>query len=882
MKVPDRIAEAARGRIDAASAPIDESRKQIEAGTPLRAEPDRDRAIDRVAAVVGVDAVKAGRIVDYVPPHEVGLSEPQRRKAEALQGRTVDYVGVAWLDAARTASKAVARIATRDGQPLGTGFLTSSRLLITNNHVIGDPRAAAGLVAEFRYELGVDQTSPSPVRFEFDPGAFFVTDDTDDLDFTLLAVGRPLDGASTLAPFGICPLSASAAKHSVGEPVNIVQHPDGDVKQVVVRENRILHRGDAVLHYLADTEPGASGSPVFNDEWQVVALHHWGEPHRERSARGGALLRTDVNEGIRASAIVEELKKRAPRLDANQRRLLEEALSAPPPGKVYSRTVGGAASRGPQTIVSEPFEPNPPHAPDQPDQPDQPDAPFAREAPEASRGGPPANRIDLNYGSRRGYNERFLKNFPLPMPQLSAPQRATAARVRGVGESARPFELKYEHFSVVMNAERRMAFFSICNIDGAKRNVVVRGTGKSKSGPEATEVWAVDPRIPLEAQLSDAFYARVRRDLRISNEFFARGHLTRREDPDWGPSTSAERADADTFHHPNACPQVQNAFNGSQKAWQGIENFVLNSADDSNLRVTVITGPVFDDQNDPVYEDSEFGPVAFPRRFWKIVARVEDETPLVFAVLADQSVAMDQLFNARRPEALFDWPKGKLSEEFKSTVAEIAELTGLDFGDLADHDVFAGAERAAEEVRERVRRPEDLFPRRRSSGDGFGLHPSIGAFLESWEAKEAKEAREAREAAKGAEKKPPPPRKRLVVEVEAVVVRLFPDDLSGARHQQFAVRPTKLLKVDPAAAKDREDVEKAIQQHEQVRVAVRFGDSRGLTDRIPGIRTGVKLHLKGEWISAESAFSVGGERLAVLHFTHDPLGFVCTPLRCFS
>jgi endonuclease/exonuclease/phosphatase family metal-dependent hydrolase len=59
---------------------------------------------------------------------------------------------------------------------------------------------------------------------------------------------------------------------------------------------------DKVLRYRTDTEPGSSGSPVFNNDWQLVALHHAG--YRED---GG----TAVNEGIRISAIVAHLMRRS-------------------------------------------------------------------------------------------------------------------------------------------------------------------------------------------------------------------------------------------------------------------------------------------------------------------------------------------------------------------------------------------------------------------------------------------------------------------------------------------------------------------------------------------------------------------------------------------
>jgi endonuclease G, mitochondrial len=867
MQIPDRIARAARGRVGAADSKIQDAYQHILDGKSLRAELERERAVQRVSVVAKVNAEMAARIVDYEDPASLGLTGESLRKAESIQGDSVDYVGVAWLEAGRIASNAVARIIFRDGRPLGTGFLVSDRLLLTNNHVITDKAFAAKLAVEFRYEISLNGDSTVPVRFELDPNGFFETDDRDNLDYTLIALGPSLTAGVSLMDFGCCPLSASSAKHSVGEAVTIVQHPDGDYKQVALRENRILHRGDTVLHYVADTEGGASGSPVFNDAWQVVALHHWGGPHRETSADGRP-LRTDVNEGIRISAIVAELQERATSMDVSQRKLLDNALNEPPLNDFGTRSIR-LPDVGPQSIIS--------------------NGSFDRKVRSISNenergGGEPASRIDQVYSNRRGYSDRFLENFLVPMPQLNATQRAAAARVRGIGDSGNPYELKYQHFSVVLNAKRRMPFFSICNIDGAKIIRVNRDTGKATGSPEASETWALDPRVPEETQLSDDFYRRLRSSLRAGGDFFARGHMTRREDPNWGRADTAERANSDTFHHTNACPQVQQAFNGSRKAWQGIEEYILNTTNISNLRVTVITGPVFDQKNDPIYEDEEFGSIALPRQFWKVVARVEDGKPIVFAILADQGEAMDLLFAGRREsrEALWDWP-AQLSRDYISTVAEIETLTGLDFGNLVDYDIFA---EDARESRLPVTSVEMFFPRRFSGvGDGFGSCSSIGDFLDLWEANRRDRAIDSADEspAEAKRKKPrrtqPQPRDRKIVEIEARVARVFADDLSGAKHQQFTIVPTKWLE---GSAKAKADVELAQAERIEVRVAIRFGDSRGLEDRIPGIRQNVELKLKGEWIAAQDAFDVGGEDIPVLHFTHDPLGFVCTPDDCYS
>jgi endonuclease G, mitochondrial len=862
MKPPDRtkIASAARGRVVAAYDKIQTAYQHILDGKSLRAEPEQHRAVARVAAVAKVNQEMAAKIVNYDNPAALGLTGESLRKAEAIQGQSVDYVGVAWLEAGRIASNAVARLIFRDGQPLGTGFLVSNRLLLTNNHVIPDKAYASGLLAEFRYEISLGGDSATTVRFELDPSTFFETDSEDDLDYTLIALGQPLTAGANLMDFGCCPLSASSAKHSIGEPVTIVQHPDGDYKQVVLRENRILHRGDTVLHYIADTEGGASGSPVFNDAWQVVALHHWGAPHREVSIDGRP-LRTDVNEGIRISAIVAELQERQTRMNSSQRRLLDDALKAPSLGDFGTRSFRIPAS-GSQAIIPNFGISDTPN--------------LLTESTNAEReGGAPANRIDRTYSNRRGYNQRFLKDFVVPMPQLNAAQIKIAARVRGIGDEVNPFELKYQHFSVVLNTKRRMAFFSICNIDGAKRIRVDRDTGKATGGPEASETWAVDPRVPEEAQLNDDFYRRLRSQLQANREFFARGHLTRREDPNWGQAAAAERANNDTFHHTNACPQAQIAFNGSQQAWQGIENYILDAADDSNLRVTVISGPVFT-EDDPIFDDDEFNAIALPKQFWKIVARVENGKPIAFAVLADQSEAMDLLFSGRREsrEALWDWPS-RLSKDYISTVSEIATLTGLDFGDLVDFDIFASE---GQESRRLVTSPEIFFPRGFSkTGEGFGKYTSIDDFLERWERELRERAPEAtpktRAAVRGKKL-----HNRKIVEIKAKIVRVFHDDLSGAKHQQFTVVPTQWISGGDAQS----EVETVKSEGAEVRVAIRFGDSRGLMDRVPGIHRNVELTLKGEWISARDAFDIDGEDIPVLHFTHDPIGYICTPTDCFS
>jgi hypothetical protein len=81
-----------------------------------------------------------------------------------------------------------------------------------------------------------------------------------------------------------------------GEPVNIIQHPKGRHKEVVVSNNWTLLLFDNYISYDADADFSSSGSPVFNQQWQLVALHH------------GSLPASRSQEGIRVCRIVESLR----------------------------------------------------------------------------------------------------------------------------------------------------------------------------------------------------------------------------------------------------------------------------------------------------------------------------------------------------------------------------------------------------------------------------------------------------------------------------------------------------------------------------------------------------------------------------------------------
>ncbi|MGW6376991.1 DNA/RNA non-specific endonuclease [Rhodococcus sp. NPDC055112] len=587
---------------------------------------------------------------------------------------TADFVGVRYLDAGVAASRAVCRVVIRDGrgidQGFGTGSLVSPALMLTNHHVLPNADTARNSVIEFNFQDGIDGKELPRQTFPLDPGAFFVADR--ERDFALVAVrGLP----ELLAPFGFNRLIESEGKAIIGDFVTIVQHPGGAKKQIALRENRIVDIPERFLHYSADTEPGSSGSPVFNDQWEVVALHHASVPAPAHAELGGVL-----NEGVRVSRILQHL--RGLELPPAWRRLADEVFAAeqvervtPAVDRPAPDTTGRAQeSRGGEVTVQIPLEITvrvgtstggsplsvtggaPPSAVG-----DRPPEVVAG-PPQAAGAEPEAISIDPDYRNRGGYDAGFL-GVPLPLPEHGGALEAVASA-----------ELRYHHFSVVMHRTRALALFTAVNIDGRQSQDLRRESDR----------WILDPRLPANQQTGEAVY----RDNPLD-----RGHLVRRLDPAWGPAAKA--ANDDTFHFTNCTPQHHD-FNAGSTLWLGLEDYILNNSDNAELAVTVVTGPVL------AADDPRYRGVALPRQFWKTVAMVKQDGELsVTGYLLSQAALLDEFAEG---EESFSFGAYRT---YQVPVRRIAALTGLGMGTYFAADPLERIE-ASGLARELVR-PQDLI-----------------------------------------------------------------------------------------------------------------------------------------------------------------------------
>jgi endonuclease G len=653
----------------------------------MKLDPDVLRAVEArrpknrqaAAAVDGVAAIIAAPPPSSVVPREL-LSErkanvgfagarPSSTEYERILGSN-DLVDEFYLERALVAAKPVCRITTRTAalHPTGyaTGFMVSPRLLLTNWHVLKTRDSAANGLAEFDYTLSISGEPVASCRFELTPGEFFVSDER--LDVALVAV-RPtaLDDGIGLARFGYHRLVLDPAKILDNEWITIIQHPGGQRRQFAIRENQLIATQDEFLWYASDTAPGSSGAPAFNDSFQVVALHHSGHAKRDgamyvlRDGRRVASLQNvddsevawDANEGVRISTLctffVENLDQKNPHVQ-------EFLATMKGSGDVMAQAMRGGASgpvqedasaSGPQ-ITSAPAEtraaggiaiPLTLHVSLSLGNA----ATFAVAAPAASVQAQPSARepvgeekltppqVDSDYTNRKGYDEKFLG------PTVPPPEPSDANSLAKMDGGS--YLIPYEHFSVAVSKKRRLALFTVSNVDYRQETRRPEPGDYSRKGltglgPNDQEAWVTDPRIPEQQQLPDKFY-------NADGGAFDKGHIVRREDVCWGTSREQIiRANCDTFHTTNCSPQVA-AFNRSNLhgIWGDLENYIQKQA--KTERYTLFAGPVLDDE-DWVFagkDDRGNVKVKIPRKFWKVVVATQGGALQAFAFLLEQDLS---------------------------------------------------------------------------------------------------------------------------------------------------------------------------------------------------------------------------------------------------
>lgn len=201
------------------------------------------------------------------------------------------------LELALEAAPAVVRIVLDRAPWGGSGFMIAPDLAMTAQHVIGSRDYLAGAQFLFGYQLDRAGHAREPVGASAKPDGVFFTDPA--LDFTIVELqGVPDFGA---------PLKLVSTPIQEEDRVAIIQHPAGNLKKISMQNNFVEYADRRVVQYTTSTMAGSSGAPVFNDAFEVVAIHSRGGPLTEP----GTGRKCERNAGASMIAVIEHLKANA-------------------------------------------------------------------------------------------------------------------------------------------------------------------------------------------------------------------------------------------------------------------------------------------------------------------------------------------------------------------------------------------------------------------------------------------------------------------------------------------------------------------------------------------------------------------------------------------
>lgn len=288
------------------------------------------------------EGIEVGRdipFIDNAPPdspsfYDISDQSPVDNPAHMLAGirefrNNVDFevaIGAdtslpsTFLEVLAKQRRAVGKISTsgtdfmgRSGSWSGTGFMVAKNILLTNHHVLNSADVAGRAAVDFTFEISeadlttgiAEPRGPSARRYRLDPTKLFVTSPVagGGLDYTFAWIEDEAEPT-----FGSIAMTRSAFSVTERERAFIIHHPNGRGRRVSLDENEVLRITTSAVRYTTDTMPGSSGSPVFNRQGRLIALHHASTNDPTQLPSGGTTA--VLNEGIKLSAIVADLESR--------------------------------------------------------------------------------------------------------------------------------------------------------------------------------------------------------------------------------------------------------------------------------------------------------------------------------------------------------------------------------------------------------------------------------------------------------------------------------------------------------------------------------------------------------------------------------------------
>ncbi|WP_353148565.1 DNA/RNA non-specific endonuclease [Chryseobacterium sp.] len=255
----------------------------------------------------------------------------------------------------------------------------------------------------------------------------------------------------------------------------------------------------------------------------------------------------------------------------------------------------------------------------------------------------------------KGYDPDFITGKTVGLPILNDEQQQDIV-VDLEGNRV----IHYINYSLQLSAYHKFPYYTASNIDGLKFKKVPR-----------KDNWRKDPRISKDLQLGTEFYTLPKSD-------FDKGHMTKREDVQWGDTIAIALNAADsTFYYTNAVPQHKDL---NRDIWRSLEDYILHTeTKKKELKINVFTGPILSSHNPYFVTPLKDTQIQIPFLFWKVVVfEKEDGNLYRVGFMMSQNKLLTEyniIESLESEDELFN--EFKDAETYQVNIALIEELSGI-------------------------------------------------------------------------------------------------------------------------------------------------------------------------------------------------------------
>jgi len=239
---------------------------------------------------------EGGRVT--LPEGAAGQGDTDRTKAASSRP------AVQWFETGLERARSVALLANPSGEVFASGFLVEAQglsetlashglLLMTSSHAVSQPTLRLEDIAITFDSAGLTETFAAREVVWASPA--------DQLDVSLLRLDRSARHAGGL------PLASRLPSVDNGRHVYSIGYPMGSGRTFTLQSDTLLAYEGPRVHYTSQAEPGSSGSPVFDEQWSVIAVHRGRGPEDSE----GISIQS-IREAIYAGASAEPGEQHAP------------------------------------------------------------------------------------------------------------------------------------------------------------------------------------------------------------------------------------------------------------------------------------------------------------------------------------------------------------------------------------------------------------------------------------------------------------------------------------------------------------------------------------------------------------------------------------------